>query len=82
MRIKRYWETVSTSIGADGSTTTTVHEHTDWDSESASIDIYMHPGPWDWLDYISKNDIIELTLKATDVNTWVDHLAAWKSWDT
>ena len=51
-------------------------------SASDIIDIYTHPGAWHWLDYISKNDIIEKKLTHTLVNQWVDHLAAWKSWDT
>lgn len=47
-----------------------------------SVNVYTHPGPWHWSDYISKNDIIEQTLTHSDINKWVEHLAAWKSWDT
>ena len=70
----------STSTNEDGSETTTVWWTYDEYGDDASEDIYTHPGSWHWSDYISQNDIIEEALKASDINDWVNHLAAWKSW--
>ena len=77
------YDTTSTTINADGSisTITTTHS-TSATSDVGRIIVYTHPGAWHWSDYISKNDIIEKKLTHTLVNQWVDHLAAWKSWDT
>ena len=77
------YDTTSTTINPDGSisTTTTTHS-TSATSDVGSIIVYTHPGAWHWSDYISQNDIIEKKLTHTLVNQWVDHLAAWKSWDT
>ena len=77
--------TTTTTTNADGSTTTTTTTTTHNASATSSIGsiiVYTHPGAWHWSDYISKNDIIEKKLTYTLVNQWVDHLAAWKSWDT
>lgn len=71
----------TTTTNSDGSTTITTHS-TSATSDVGSIIVYTHPGAWHWEDYISKNDIIEEKLTHTLVNQWVDHLAAWKSWDT
>ena len=71
----------TTTTNSDGSTTTTTHDGYDT-SSVGSINVNTHPGAWHWEDYISKNDIIEKKLTHTLNNQWVDHLAAWKSWDT
>lgn len=77
------YNTTSTTTNVDGSTTTTTITHNASATSSVgSIIVYTHPGAWHWSDYISKNDIIEKKLTYTLVNQWVDHLAAWKSWDT
>lgn len=77
------YNTTSTTTNPDGSTTTTTTTHNASATSSVgSIIVYTHPGAWHWSDYISKNDIIEKKLTYTLVNQWVDHLAAWKSWDT
>ena len=77
------YNTTSTTTNADGSTTTTTTVHSaSATSNVGSIVVYTHPGAWYWTDYISQNDIIEKKLTHTLVNNWVEHLAAWKSWDT
>lgn len=72
--------TITNANGTTTTTTTTYNTHTT--SDLGSIVVYTHPGPWHWSDYISQNDIIEEKLTYSLVNKWVDHLAAWKSWDT
>lgn len=71
----------TTTTNSDGSTTTTTHDGYDT-SSVGSINVNTHPGAWHWEDYISKNDIIEEKLTYQLVNLWVEHLAAWKSWNT
>ena len=76
-----YYEWKTSEDGTSGSYIW-VGSDTETRSASNTADIYTHPGAWHWEDYISKNDIIEEKLTHTLVNQWVDHLAAWKSWDT
>lgn len=71
--------TYSYDVTVDGKTTTYQDSK---NSGIGKVSVNTHPGKWSWEDYIATNDIIEKKLTADLVNQWVDHLAAWKSWDT
>ena len=79
VQVTRSWSSIS-GYDAYGQPITT--NHSDSLTASDKVVVYTHPGPWDWRNYISAGDIIQEKLTADLVNTWVDHLAAWKSWDT